>query len=70
MAVDLIEQLTRPFKPEKYKDDYTNQLMKIIRAKAKGKKPAFKPMKVVHSKKEDLMGQLKASLSASKKKAS
>jgi DNA end-binding protein Ku len=70
MAINLIEQLTEPFDPSKYKDDYTGKLMKIIQAKAKGKKTPFKPMKVVHSKTQDLMDQLKASLSSSKRKAS
>jgi DNA end-binding protein Ku len=70
MAMNLIDQLTEEFDPSKYKDDYTGKLMKIIEAKAKGKKTPFKPMKVVHSKTQDLMDQLKASLSSSKKKAS
>jgi len=34
MAVSLIDQLTKPFDITKYKDDYTDKLMKIIRAKA------------------------------------
>jgi len=70
MATSLIDQLTEPFDPKKYHDDYTGKLMKIIEAKAKGKKTPFKPMKVVHSKTADLMDQLKASLSPSKRKAS
>ncbi|MEO5563074.1 MAG: Ku protein [Chitinophagaceae bacterium] len=70
MAVNLIGQLTEKFNPKKYKDDYTGKLMKIIEAKAKGKKTPFKPMKVVHSKTADLMDQLKASLSSGKRKAS
>jgi DNA end-binding protein Ku len=70
MAMNLIDQLTEAFDPKKYKDDYTGKLMKIIEAKAKGKKTPFKPMKVVHSKTTDLMDQLKASLSPSKRKAS
>lgn len=70
MAVNLIDQLTEKFDPKRYKDDYTDKLMKIIEAKAKGKKTPFKPMKVVHSKTTDLMDQLKASLSSSKRKAS
>jgi DNA end-binding protein Ku len=70
MATNLIDQLTEPFDPKKYHDDYTGKLMKIIEAKAKGKKTPFKPMKVVHSKTTDLMDQLKASLSSSKRKAS
>src|ERR1051326_8577039 len=30
MAVNLIDQLTQPFDPHQYKDDYTDKLMKII----------------------------------------
>jgi DNA end-binding protein Ku len=69
MAVDLIAQLTKPFDIKKYKDDYTDKLLKIIRAKAKGKSVPVSHMKVVHSTTRDLMEQLKASLS-NKKKAS
>ena len=70
MAVSLINQLTQPFKPEKFKDDYSSKLLKIIQAKAKGKQVPYKPMKVVHSATKDLMEQLKASLSEPKKRAS
>jgi DNA end-binding protein Ku len=70
MAVSLIDQLTQPFDISSFKDEYTDKLMKIIRAKSKGKKTPFKPMKVVHSTTKDLMEQLKASLSSGKKKAS
>jgi DNA end-binding protein Ku len=70
MAVDLIDQLTKPFKPAIFKDDYSDKLMKIIKAKAKNKPIPYKPMKIVHSKTTDLMDQLKASLGAGKKKAS
>jgi len=70
MAVDLISQLTTKFDPKRYKDDYTERLLKVIRAKSKGKVTPFKPMKVVHSKTQDLMEQLKASLSSGKRKAS
>lgn len=68
MAVTLINQLTTTFDIKKYKDEYSDKLMKIIKAKSKGKKVPFKPMKVVHSTTKDLMEQLKASLT--KKKAS
>jgi DNA end-binding protein Ku len=70
MAINLINQLSTKFDPKKYRDDYTERLMKIIRAKSKGKVTPFKPMKVVHSKTEDLMEQLKASLSSGKRRAS
>lgn len=70
MAVSLIDQLTKPFDISTFKDEYTDKLLKIIKAKSKGKKTPFKPMKVVHSTTKDLMEQLKASLSTRKKKAS
>ena len=62
MAITLIEQLAGKFNIEKYKDTYTNELLKVIKAKAKGVKPKVPQMKVVHSKATDLMDQLKASL--------
>lgn len=70
MAIHLIDELTKPFDIKKYKDEYSGKLLKIIKAKAKGKTPAYKPMKVVHSNTKDLMEQLKESLSAKKRKAS
>ena len=70
MAISLINQLTAKFNISSYKDTYTQQLLKLIKAKAKGAKPAATHMKVVHSKAKDLMGQLKASVSAKTKKAS
>jgi DNA end-binding protein Ku len=70
MAMSLIEQLTETFDPSLFKDEYSEKLMKIIKAKAKGKQVTYKPMKIVHSKTTDLMEQLKASLASNKKKAS
>jgi len=67
MATTLINQLSGPFDIKKYRDDYSDRLMKIIKAKSKGKSVPFTPMKVVHSKTKDLMEQLKASLSEKKK---
>src|SRR5687768_10159714 len=39
MAEQLIDNLAEPFDPDKYTDDYRSNLMKIINAKMKGKKP-------------------------------
>ena len=66
MASMLIGQLTKPFKPEQFKDEFSNKLIKVIEAKAKGKKAPIKQMKVVHSATEDLMEKLKASLKTKK----
>jgi DNA end-binding protein Ku len=70
MAISLINQLSGNFNISSYKDNYTKQLLKLIKAKAKGTKPAATHLKVVHSKAKDLMEQLKASLSVKTKKAS
>ncbi len=68
MAVTLINQLAGKFDISKYKDNYTAELMKVINAKAKGVKIKVPQMKVVHSKGTDLMEQLKASLTTTKRK--
>ena len=62
MALTLIDQLTAPFDIEKFKDTYSAELMKVIKAKAKGRKIERPVLKVTHRKAEDLMAQLKASL--------
>lgn len=71
MAISLINQLSGKFTIGKYKDLYTAQLLKLIKAKAKGGKTTSRaPLKVVHSKAKDLMDQLKESLNTKRKKAS
>jgi DNA end-binding protein Ku len=71
MAMQLIESLSGPFDIDKYKDTYADELMKLIKAKAKGVKPATPTLRVVHRKgKEDLLSQLKASLQGSKRRVS
>lgn len=70
MAIHLIEQLTTDFDITRFKDSYTDKLLELIKAKAKGKKSTAAPMKIVHSRSSDLMAQLKASLESGKRKAS
>ncbi len=72
MAQALINQLTpKKFSMGKYKDTYDDELMKIIEAKAKGKKITAPKFKLVHNKSKDMMEQLKASLdTGTRKKAS
>jgi DNA end-binding protein Ku len=68
IALALIKQYSKTFNIKKYKDEYSAALLKFIKAKAAGKrKSKVRKLKIVHSKTEDLMSQLKASLS---KKAS
>ncbi len=70
MAVSLINQLSGKFNISKYKDNYSSQLLKLIKAKSKGAKINAPHLKVVHNKTKDLMSQLKASLQTKNKKAS
>lgn len=70
MAVELIKQLSGEFDIKKYRDTYSDKLLKLIKAKSKGKKIAKPQLRVVHSRSRDLMSQLKASLNTGKRKAS
>ena len=66
LANQLIDQLTRPFKPEEYHDTYHEELERIIEEKVSGEKPkAAKAPKKAEVK--DLMAALKASLEKEKK---
>lgn len=70
MAINLIEQLSQNFDPTMYKDTYSEDLMKIIKQKAKGKGvKTRKAAPVKEGKVIDLMAQLKASLNNSKSKS-
>jgi DNA end-binding protein Ku len=62
MAKALIDQLTGDFDISHFKDTYSEDLLKLIKDKAKGKKIPVPHMRVVHSRSKDLMEQLKASL--------
>lgn len=70
MAVQLIEQLSANFDIDRYKDTYNDKLLKLIIAKAKGKKTPEPKLEVVHSRSRDLIEQLKESLDSSKRQAS
>jgi DNA end-binding protein Ku len=62
MAIALINQLSGEFDITQYKDTYSDELLKLIKIKAKGKKVPTPHLRVVHSRSKDLMDQLKASL--------
>ncbi len=66
MALSLIDQYTQPFNIEKFKDEYASALLKVIKAKASGKKAKVHKLKIVNNNTDDLMQQLKASLSKTK----
>jgi DNA end-binding protein Ku len=67
VALELIEHYTEPFDIAEYRDTYTAELMKIIKAKAQGKKPKAAKLELVYTKSKDLMEQLKASLEKKRK---
>lgn len=64
MALQLIDHLTKPFRPQMYKDRYREEIVKIIKNKSKGKKR--KVSKV--TKNQDLAKALKISLQKRSKK--
>lgn len=70
IALELIDQLTKPFKPEEYSDTYTDEVKAIIeQRKAKGPKVKVKKGEVPKSPKvQDIMSLLKGSLEQHKKK--
>jgi DNA end-binding protein Ku len=70
MAAQLVNQLTEPFDPKQFKDEFSAKLMQVIEAKAKGKGAKVKEMKPRTTTTVDLMESLKASLKPSRKKAS
>lgn len=69
MALKLIEQLTEPFDISKYKDTYTDKLLKVIKDKSKhgGKRAKVVKMKVSSTKSNDLLEALQASLKPRRK---
>lgn len=67
MAESLIKQYSEKFDLSKYKDQYNEQLMKVIKAKSKGKKAVVKKFEPEKTPSKDLMAQLKASLEKRKK---
>ena len=63
MARTLVEQLADKWDPEQYTDEYRANLMKIIKAKMKGKKPDLKETAEPHQAEVvDLMERLRRSL--------
>jgi DNA end-binding protein Ku len=63
MARQLIDNLAGPWQPEKYTDEYQQNLMRIIQAKLKGKTPKLVGRETPHGADVvDLMSRLRASL--------
>jgi DNA end-binding protein Ku len=66
VGLALINQYAEKFDVSKFKDEYNEELLKIIRAKAKGKHATVKKMKPKKATSDDLYEQLMQSLSAKK----
>jgi DNA end-binding protein Ku len=67
MALQLIESLSASWEPEKYNDEYTDNLMRVIKAKLKGKKPRLQDRETPRQAEVvDLMERLRASLEGKK----
>lgn len=62
MALQLVKAHSKPFDISSYKNEYSSDLLKIIKQKAKGKHTPVRKMKVKNTKSTDLLEKLKASL--------
>jgi DNA end-binding protein Ku len=67
LATKLIEGMTGNFDPSKYKDTYSEEVQKLIEAKAKGEKRQAAPPKPAKSNVIDLVAALQESLGTVKK---
>jgi DNA end-binding protein Ku len=66
VGLALVNQYAEDFDVSKYKDEYHTRLLKLIEAKAKGKRPTIKKLKPRKEKEDDLYSQLMGSLNAKK----
>lgn len=62
LAIDIINNLTATFEPQKYENDYREALLKIIRAKIEGEEVEEPAPKVEDNRVVDLMEKLRASV--------
>jgi DNA end-binding protein Ku len=72
LALSLIESFVSEWDPAKYTDDYRDNLLRIIKAKMKGKKPKLESEEWEPRQAEvvDLMSRLRASLEGAKARGS
>jgi DNA end-binding protein Ku len=68
MAERLIDMLTAPWDPAKYKDTYTARVMSLVRKKEKGQEIAVPERAGAEPQVVDLMDALKATLSGHKRR--
>jgi DNA end-binding protein Ku len=68
IATSLIDSLTSPWKPEKYSDSYREQVLKMIKSKARGKEIVMPEATEEKAEVVDLLAALEASVDAAKKR--
>ena len=68
MGLALINQYSSKFEIETFKDEYHTELLNIIKAKAKGKRPTIKKLKPQKASDDNLYDMLMQSLGTSSKK--
>jgi DNA end-binding protein Ku len=66
MAESLVDSLTAAFEPEKYRDEYREQVLDLIQIKADGQEFVLPEAAVEKPKVIDLMAALEASVAAAK----
>jgi DNA end-binding protein Ku len=66
VGLALVKQYAEKFDLSKYKDEYHTELLDLIKAKAKGKRPTIKKLKPANAKNDDLYEQLMSSLQSKK----
>lgn len=66
VGLALIKQYAEDFDVSKFKDEYNDELLKIIKAKSKGKRATIKKLKPHKTKSNDLYDQLMESLKTKK----
>jgi DNA end-binding protein Ku len=66
VGLALIDQYASKFDVSKFKDEYNDELLKIIKAKSKGKRATVKKLKPHKTSSDDLYDQLMSSLKARK----
>ena len=69
VGLALIKQYSSKFDIAAFKDEYSSELLKIIKAKAKGKRTIVKKMKPKTATNDNLYDQLMQSLGGNKKRA-
>jgi DNA end-binding protein Ku len=66
MGLALVNQYSSKFEIDKFKDEYHHELMRIIEAKSKGKRPTIKKLKPQKASDDNLFDQLMQSLNTKK----